>query len=374
MACRIITGFIVFISIFIFPASNIAETVSRKQAEEVAHSFFNAASGYVTASPKMVYNGRNLTTSHLFPPFYVFNSPSGGFVIISAENKAYPILAYSFKDSFSAGNIPASLSALLAMYASHIENIRYDSSWTQEAVNAWNNIPEYISSLISAPYNATDILIPDTEINERLQFTLNSSDYDRYLSEIYSPQQWSDIVNEQLEKQKNVILGIITKRDVVPVILQGKRGEMYRISFPGLPSGLYRIFPTEIISTGEIAVLDNPPAATKTEDYLPFEFYESFMSEIEEERKMAEHETQLKLGIIQDGVDVLPNGNGHFSIKVPGKSVSAMIYNVAGYLVKKHLYNNTELAHIDLSGLPVGFYFATIITDTGERFGVKLYK
>lgn len=77
------------------PAAAHAETVSRKEANSIAGTFFNAAYGEVTAPPQMVWNGRQLTTDRLFSPIYVYNSPKGGYVIISGENKAYPILAYS---------------------------------------------------------------------------------------------------------------------------------------------------------------------------------------------------------------------------------------------------------------------------------------
>ena len=71
-----------------------AETVSQRQAKHIAQQFFNAAYGRVMGEPKLVYNGRRLTTNSLFPPFYVYNLQAGGFVVISAENKAFPILGY----------------------------------------------------------------------------------------------------------------------------------------------------------------------------------------------------------------------------------------------------------------------------------------
>ena len=53
------------------PAAAHAETVSRKEANSIAGTFFNAAYGEVTAPPQMVWNGRQLTTDRLFSPIYV---------------------------------------------------------------------------------------------------------------------------------------------------------------------------------------------------------------------------------------------------------------------------------------------------------------
>ena len=74
-----------------------AETVTQKQAKAVAQQFFNKAFGRTMPQPKYVYNGRRLTTQRLFVPFYVFTLPTQGYVIVSAENKAFPILGYSLR-------------------------------------------------------------------------------------------------------------------------------------------------------------------------------------------------------------------------------------------------------------------------------------
>ena len=78
-----------------------AETVTQKEARMLAEKFFNTAFGEVTKEPKLIWNGRQLTTDRLFSPFYVFNHDKGAYVIISGENKAYPILGYSLKRCFT---------------------------------------------------------------------------------------------------------------------------------------------------------------------------------------------------------------------------------------------------------------------------------
>lgn len=125
-----------------------AETVSQKEASRLAEAFFNTSAGQVMGKPKLVYNGKNLTTNRLFSPFYVYNHPKGGFVIIAADNKAMPVLGYSLKETFSPDNIDDATKELLSEYAKDIEYIRYDSRLPEEAIGAWTDIPAYLHSLL----------------------------------------------------------------------------------------------------------------------------------------------------------------------------------------------------------------------------------
>ena len=135
----------------LLPGAAEAETVSRKQALQLATAFFNQAAGRVQAPPRLVYDGRRLTTDRLFAPFYVFNQPAGGFVIISAENKTFPILGYSLKENFDPETMGDAGRALLAGYAREIEMIRYDSRVPEQAIAAWTDFPAYVASLLEAP-------------------------------------------------------------------------------------------------------------------------------------------------------------------------------------------------------------------------------
>ena len=113
-------------------------------------TFFNAAHSEVTAKPKLVYNGRQLTTDRLFSPFYVYNLPGKGFVIIAADNKAFPILGYNLDDNFNPNHIePAMLSDLKGL-ARDIELIRYDSRVPHEAISSWNDYRGYVASLLTS--------------------------------------------------------------------------------------------------------------------------------------------------------------------------------------------------------------------------------
>lgn len=129
-----------------------AETVTQKEASRIAEKFFNAAAGQIMAKPKLVFNGKRFTTNRLFTPFYVYNHPAGGSVIISAENKAMPILGYSLKSSFSPDHIDQNQNKLLSDYAHDIEHIRYDSRIPNEAIEAWRDIADCIDYTLNRFY------------------------------------------------------------------------------------------------------------------------------------------------------------------------------------------------------------------------------
>lgn len=130
-----------------------AETIGQKEAKSMAQKFFNESKNYVTPPVVYVYNGKDLTTQRLFTPFYVFNSPSGGFVIVSAENKAFPILAYSLKEKFDKEKMTPMVRSILTDFSRDIEMIRYDSRIPLDAIEQWATYPEIVFDMLKNPEN-----------------------------------------------------------------------------------------------------------------------------------------------------------------------------------------------------------------------------
>lgn len=130
-----------------------AETVSQKEAKAMAQKFFNESRNFVTAPVGYVYNGKNLTNQKLFTPFYVFNSPAGGFVVVSAENKAFPILGYSLKLNFDPERMTAMTREILTEFSRDIEMIRYDSRIPSDAMEQWYTYPEVVFDMLKNPEN-----------------------------------------------------------------------------------------------------------------------------------------------------------------------------------------------------------------------------
>ena len=127
-----------------------AGEVTEQQALNKAQQFFNShrtvqgtrrASAVTATSLKLVYVGAmpgssetvNVHTrrasgsneSPVSPCFYVYNADdNSGFVIISADDAADPVIGYSFSGSFDPDDIPDGLQFMLNRYAKQIASLR----------------------------------------------------------------------------------------------------------------------------------------------------------------------------------------------------------------------------------------------------------
>lgn len=109
---------------------------------------------------------------------FVFNTASGGFVVVSANDIAYPILGYSDENSLKSENIPSNVKAWLDLYANEIQ-MAVDSGVVQseDVMKAWSNIESYsnaaviVSPLILTRWNQSpyynDLCPMDNAKNER---------------------------------------------------------------------------------------------------------------------------------------------------------------------------------------------------------------
>ncbi|GFI38339.1 MAG: Spi family protease inhibitor [Muribaculaceae bacterium] len=295
------------------PAAAHAETVSRKEANSIAGTFFNAAYGEVTAPPQMVWNGRQLTTDRLFSPIYVYNSPKGGYVIISGENKAYPILAYSKVRKFDKDKISDDEKEVLKTYAREIELIRYDPRIPAKAMEAWRNIPEYISAVLASPYDSDEYRALGEERKDML---------------------------ESLARSGNQIL--------MPSAVE----------FSLYDPDAYR----------ELTLDD----VTAADDEIPFKFYEDFIREVSRENR--ERDIKLEEIISPSRPVVKALGGGHFEISFPENIRMMRIYTIGGMQMMEKYYKETSLMNIDMSVLGSGYYIGLALADSGNVFGFKLYR
>jgi hypothetical protein len=191
------------------PLSASAETVSQKQASKIAETFFNAAYGQYVSTPKLYWNGRQLTTDRLFSPFYVYNHPKGGFVIIAADNKAFPILGYSKSVNFSREKLGDDEYTLLQKYAREVEMIRYDSRTPSRAIDAWGNIAAYIANTLENPYSSPEYRALTDEDKEDLETIDRRNGWIMFPSavefEIYDPDLYRDYtLDDVLSEQEDV--------------------------------------------------------------------------------------------------------------------------------------------------------------------------
>lgn len=350
-----------------------AETVSQKQAKQIAQKFFNAAHGQVMGEPKLVYNGRRLTTNSLFPPFYVYNLQAGGFVVVSAESKAFPILGYDLKDNFDPEKMTPALKELLRLYALHIENIRYDSAIPYEADRAWTNLPEYISGILTAPYEATDPSTTREEAQSYLEEILEMEDPYSFASSSYTPDQWQWSIDMELGAKSDVVIGIVKDDSLLPVIVHGHKGDYYRMDLDGRNNSLWRLLPTEIISKGEVAVLGNPTARPEEEvEEEPHSFYENFLYETAMEQAEAQAAIENSLVITDPKVQWI--GGGHFTVALPEEVTEMRLYSLDGSQVQYEKFRDTSVASVNLDGQPTGFYLAVFFGKSGVPYGIKIFR
>lgn len=295
----------------LMPLSLRAETVSQKQASKIAQTFFNAAYGEYVAAPKMVWNGRQLTTDRLFAPFYVYNHPRGGFVIISAENKAFPVLGYSRTGKFDKDRLTDEERELMKQYAHEIEMIRYDSRTPERAITAWQQMPQYLYDVIADPYNSPEFRALTDEVQEEIEQIDRRNGWVMMPSavefNIYNPERWRDY----------------TLDDVLA-----------------------------------------------EEEYVPFSLYEDFIREIAEEDRARQAALDE---IISPTRPVLTRlGGAHFKVRYPEEVTMTRVYGLDGMRYHEKYWRDTDTASLDLSNLPVGYYALMALGKSGKVYGIKI--
>lgn len=362
--------FIPFIASLMLVLTMSAETVSQKQANQIAQQFFNEVHGRVMAPVKLVYNGRYLTTNRLFVPFYIYNLHSGGFVIVSAENKTFPVLGFSLKESFDPDRLGEKEKALLSSYARDIEMIRYDSRIPYEAINAWSDIPHYIRSILDARYEATDPTLSMNEAADRLYRVIDSGLAEETASDIYTPTQWTEMINRELDTNRSVALGLIENGHLNPTIIYGRQGDYFRIELDHRNQWLMRLLPSELLSGLQIADFSFPASIPlPPEDDTTYSFYDDFAAETRSIEDNRMDNGQLPLA---DEPIVQAIGGGHYAITLPENVRMMTIYNLGGAISNIRTFKNTNTAFADLSIEPNGFYFASLLGESGKTYGVKL--
>lgn len=293
-----------------------AETVTQSQARSLAAKFFNTAYGEVVPEPKLIWNGRQFTTDRLFSPFYIFNSDRNGYVIISGDNKAYPVLGYSLKRKFDRAAMTEEEKEFLQNYAREIEIIRYDSRMPVNAMTAWQNIPEYITKMINSPYldNETygDMSEYDRDKLERV---------DRLGSQILMPSAVEFKVYDP-RKYRDIELDDVTEE--------------------------------------------------KENEYVPFSFYDEFIKELKREEN--ERARNYELVIAPDKPIVKGFGSGSYQIDFPEKMSLVRLYSLDGLQVNERYFKDTQTVFLNFEGEASGYYVAMALSETGKVYGLKLVR
>ena len=144
--------------------SSYAQFVSMDRAKNVALSFYNENLPSVKKQSLPVkIQSESVDYENSVPAFYAFNINSGGFVIVSADERIKPVLGYSTEGSFSKNDISDCMEWLLKQYKEQIyevvsQNLSIESSevaqeWVKYETNTFAKSNAEI--LIVGPYTTT---------------------------------------------------------------------------------------------------------------------------------------------------------------------------------------------------------------------------
>jgi len=174
---------LLFTLLGVFCFACFAEQINEETARNVGKNFLiSTAHASVDANIgelQLIYragtgNSKSLNTLDPTVYYYVFNTITDGFVIVSGDDAVDPILAYSNSGSFSAENIPQSVAKWLEDYKSEIRRIvNLKLHANAEISELWNRLKG------SNDYNAR--LSNSTSINPLMLTQWNQSPYENTL-------------------------------------------------------------------------------------------------------------------------------------------------------------------------------------------------
>ena len=133
--------------------------VSIEKAHSVASKFLTAnAKSNVSRNAEVVYT---FTATDGTACIYVFNTDKG-FVLVSADDHAYPILGYSEEGQFDIDQIPEGLNFQLNSFVEQIEWAIREDYITDDVVAQWRQVECDGNLLAHRNERTVDALIRDT--------------------------------------------------------------------------------------------------------------------------------------------------------------------------------------------------------------------
>lgn len=138
--------------------SLFGDNVTEEQARKKAIDFFRSNTPALNVTRlDMVYDGERPSTGPMSlsePAFYVFDNPDGkGFVIVSGDDMAYPVLGYSFENDFETENMPPHVKAWLDGMAERINYVRAKGYEGYERPVTQSSVGDVVVQLQTAKWN-----------------------------------------------------------------------------------------------------------------------------------------------------------------------------------------------------------------------------
>ena len=135
--------FVLFIS---FLCIGMAQTVTREEAAIVADRFFEAQGKALERCAKVIDDGQE-------PLLYIFNAENG-FVVISGDKSATPVLSFSDHQLYSESDVVPPFEMWINHYADQIQQIKKQHIVQSQFVSQWEAI------LSGAPFRSGDEVEP----------------------------------------------------------------------------------------------------------------------------------------------------------------------------------------------------------------------
>lgn len=154
----------IFISLFLLAFCGLmyAAPVSPERARQVAYQFcrLSAPDGAALTPDAVV----DMSAATAYKAFYTFSLGEQGFVLVAGDDRALPILGYSFTSPLRLNNVPAQIAAWLDSYERQIEWLReQDAPVTDHVMGQWQSletgrlplaaVPSSVSPLISTTWD-----------------------------------------------------------------------------------------------------------------------------------------------------------------------------------------------------------------------------
>ena len=150
---------IIVLVLFSLPSFIFSANVTFKKAEIVAKNFYYEHSDIIKS--QIIFSDIFIKSKDTENYYYVFNlSNSKGFLIISAEDAYYPIIAYSLKDNYIVENQPNNIKYWMQNYINQIKYLRENkinadekisSLWQKYETNPLSFVKDDIKDTIVAP-------------------------------------------------------------------------------------------------------------------------------------------------------------------------------------------------------------------------------
>ncbi|MFM7021852.1 MAG: thiol protease/hemagglutinin PrtT [Flavobacteriales bacterium] len=135
MKKRVITSVALLFLLLNVSAKSISEATAKIVGQNFISTRLIPAGSKIKSTLALVYKG---TDASSLVVFYVFNS-SNGFVIVSADDNAIPILAYSDEGTFNPNNLGPNTKEILQNYSGQISHVAKNNIKPQAKITSdWN--------------------------------------------------------------------------------------------------------------------------------------------------------------------------------------------------------------------------------------------